>query len=388
MGTAFTYQGRLMDSNAPADGPYDLHFRLFDGPADGNQLGQSVSLDDQQVIDGYFAAELDFNNIDVFNGQACWLEILVRDGESSSLSDYVVLRPRQQVTATPYAIHARGLFVGRDGQVGIGNTGPTAQLHVSKPYGSSKEVLRLSTDVALAPIRLTRSLTFDATSVNAGMTFGDAALKLNDTSTGDVSMAKAGGNVGIGTDDPQDLLEVWRDTSGSPGIRLTNANADGGSYSLRVGGSGSAVGAGNLAVYDNAAAATRVALDNSGNVGIGTTEPKSRLEVNGDLKVTGAYKGDIGPNRGAPFPRPAYISAWTSVTPGTNHTFYHNLGGNPDDYFVDVSFKSNKIHHFYYGTNGSWGAYWWDLDASQVKVFRAPNDSFVDKVRVRIWVYR
>ncbi|MBD3237373.1 MAG: hypothetical protein GF330_11755, partial [Candidatus Eisenbacteria bacterium] len=30
--------------------------------------------------------------------------------------------------------------------------------------------------------------------------------------------------------------------------------------------------------------------------------------VDGDLKVTGAYVGEIGPDNGAPFPRPAYDS--------------------------------------------------------------------------------
>jgi hypothetical protein len=32
MATTFTYQGRLMDANFPADGLYDLLFVLFDGP--------------------------------------------------------------------------------------------------------------------------------------------------------------------------------------------------------------------------------------------------------------------------------------------------------------------------------------------------------------------
>ena len=39
LGTAFTYQGRLQDGGAPANGPYDFRFMLFDGPAAGSQVG-------------------------------------------------------------------------------------------------------------------------------------------------------------------------------------------------------------------------------------------------------------------------------------------------------------------------------------------------------------
>jgi hypothetical protein len=30
MGTAFTYQGRFIDSNSPADGAYDFEYKLYD----------------------------------------------------------------------------------------------------------------------------------------------------------------------------------------------------------------------------------------------------------------------------------------------------------------------------------------------------------------------
>jgi hypothetical protein len=41
------------------------------------------------------------------------------------------------------------------------------------------------------------------------------------------------------------------------------------------------------------------------------------IEAHGDLYVDGAYKGGIGPNGAAPFPRPAYDSGWVSVPAGT-----------------------------------------------------------------------
>lgn len=69
METAFTYQGRLMDANAPADGTYDFQFRLYNtnDPCTGNQQGSTVDIYDLDVINGYFTVELDFGS-DVFNG--------------------------------------------------------------------------------------------------------------------------------------------------------------------------------------------------------------------------------------------------------------------------------------------------------------------------------
>jgi hypothetical protein len=107
MGTAFTFQGRLLDDNAAADGVYDFQFKLFDNAdeAYGNQEGSDVNKPDVDVIDGYFTVELDFGS-DVFTGEGRWLEIGVRPGDSSDA--YETLRPRQQLTAVPYALRTRG----------------------------------------------------------------------------------------------------------------------------------------------------------------------------------------------------------------------------------------------------------------------------------------
>ncbi|MCJ7692054.1 MAG: hypothetical protein MUO22_01390 [Sedimentisphaerales bacterium] len=102
VGTEFTYQGRLIDANAAADGEYDLQFGLYDSNSDGNQVGGDIEVNDVDVIDGYFTVELDFGG--VFDGEARWLEIGVREGDSSG--DFTLLSPRQELTATPYAQEA------------------------------------------------------------------------------------------------------------------------------------------------------------------------------------------------------------------------------------------------------------------------------------------
>ena len=94
LGTAFTYQGRLIDANNIADGLYDFEFRLFDDPCTGIQQGGTNDVNDLDVIEGYFTAVLDFGG--VFNGDARWLEIAVRLGGSTG--DFSTLSPRQEVT--------------------------------------------------------------------------------------------------------------------------------------------------------------------------------------------------------------------------------------------------------------------------------------------------
>jgi hypothetical protein len=103
MGSAFTYQGRLMDGNSPADGFYDLQFKLYDSPSDGNQLASIIDINELDVLDGYLTVLLDFGS-DVFIGNACWLEMGVRPGELNDPNAYTTLIPRQQITPTPYAL--------------------------------------------------------------------------------------------------------------------------------------------------------------------------------------------------------------------------------------------------------------------------------------------
>ncbi|NOZ95289.1 MAG: hypothetical protein GXP47_11220 [Acidobacteria bacterium] len=103
VGTAFTYQGRLTDGGRPANGTYDLRFRLYNAASGGTQVGSTVTKDDVSVSDGLFSVQLDFGN--VFDGTALWLELAVRRGASTGA--YTTLSPRQALTAAPYAMYAK-----------------------------------------------------------------------------------------------------------------------------------------------------------------------------------------------------------------------------------------------------------------------------------------
>jgi hypothetical protein len=135
----------------------------------------------------------------------------------------------------------------------------------------------------------------------------------------------------------------------------------------------------------------------AGDVGIGDVTPDARLDVNGDLAVRGAYRGDISSasgSDGAPFPRPAYNSGWVEVTAGELDTLYHGVGGDADNYVVDLQFKDtyrDEIHIQYhgllqstYGNMNGWA--YLGLNDSTIILYRGVSDHPDNVARIRIWV--
>ena len=100
LGTAFTYQGRLVTGGNPANGTYDFQFTLYDADNGGTNLG-TVTVDDVAVAGGLFTAALDFGD-GAMTGQARWLAIGVRPGASTGA--YTALSPRQELRPAPHAL--------------------------------------------------------------------------------------------------------------------------------------------------------------------------------------------------------------------------------------------------------------------------------------------
>lgn len=124
VGTQFTYQGRLQDAGQPANGLFDLRFQLHD-VASGNGAYSSglLTLEDVPVEDGVFSVVLDFGAM-AFAGDARWLSIQVRDGDSTGAFD--LLSPRQALTATPYALYA---LEGNPGPQGPAGQSGVVEIH-------------------------------------------------------------------------------------------------------------------------------------------------------------------------------------------------------------------------------------------------------------------
>jgi len=89
----------------------------------------------------------------------------------------------------------------------------------------------------------------------------------------------------------------------------------------------------------------------------------------------------------------AWNSGWITVPVGTCEVLTHNLGGDPDDYGLEMWFLdtdgSEGLHRKYYGgfeIGGYWrGAYWQHLESNTIQVCRGGNDYDVDRLRVRVW---
>ena len=141
------------------------------------------------------------------------------------------------------------------------------------------------------------------------------------------------------------------------------------------------------------------------------------LAAEGELHVTGRIRGNYTARQVAPFMRPAYDSGWKNRsqagwTPhAINHqlvrVFDHNIGGEPDDYIVELKFRGSDfgIHNYRYGGDyyakgeidsdpnrppnpeeyWNYGCFWNELTQKTIKVNILTDDNHIQEVRVRIW---
>ena len=146
--TGFTFQGRLTDAGAPANGVYDLNFYLYDALAGGAQVGPVQTLGDVAVTAGLFTVTLNFG--DVFHGSQYFLEIQVRPGASAGV--YTILSPREAISAVPNASFALE-SASTTGLQGV-NIATTAETDVNKVYALLAKNLGISTPPTYGPERL------------------------------------------------------------------------------------------------------------------------------------------------------------------------------------------------------------------------------------------
>jgi hypothetical protein len=176
------------------------------------------------------------------------------------------------------------------GKVGIGTTSPG---HKLEAFASTTTV---SSDATYP---------FFADTAGYGVVLGGDSTNQNGvisavktlTSWQNLEINPNGGNVGIGTTAPANLLSLYGTSNGGNLLTITNPTTN--SYStMQFVGTGDTyvVGVGNASetfygvankfmIYDQNAFLPRLVVDSSGNVGIGTTSPTAPLDVNGTIRA-------------------------------------------------------------------------------------------------------
>ena len=183
------------------------------------------------------------------------------------------------------------------GNVGIGTTAPSAKLEVAgdttitKSSGATKLRLFSGNDDPY--------ISFGDNNTNwaVGVDRSDSgAFKISNTSgvpgTSDKITVLTDGKVGIGTNAPTKLLHVKAPASSTGSVIALFESSDSANGWLQIkGSSGNSweIGATNTGFqfYDDETASYKVTIKNNGNVGIGTTSPGEKLEVNGNLMLRG-----------------------------------------------------------------------------------------------------
>jgi hypothetical protein len=272
-----------------------------------------------------------------FGGATRYLGVTVDDGSTAADPE---ASPRQQLVTSAYAFRAKyaetvganganSLTALDNGNVGIGNTTPSEKLHVTgnalvSGTGSFTGALSTNSNLSVTgTAAVTGTSTFTGASTFNGsvriaqsgttpLSFGgwlgtkislwdnlgsqiygfgvqggllqvftpgavdDIALGYGPSASMTETMrVKGNGNVGIGTSSPAHKLSVSGDTLTTGTTYLGDTN-----HSIRL------VASSGVALSASGATDGIILKQSTGNVGIGTTSPSQKLEVNGTVKAT------------------------------------------------------------------------------------------------------
>jgi hypothetical protein len=302
------YQGMLTDDGGnPLTGSYDLTFYIYDDTTGGN-LEWSEVQNGVQVQDGLFNVVLGKQTAlnEAFD-ESYWLAVKV--GTETM--------PRMRITSVGYAYRAAvadsALNFGGwtdDGSVvnltdstdsvGIGTSTPWTTLHVRESIGVGIK--------GSIPGALSLFPPDDEGWYHIQNPGGQRLIISGGESPGDhqYMTIRHPGNVGLGTLDPGARLHVSGSEATSHGdnsaVGISNTASGGGNWYLRAGATGTVTPEGGFSIADDNG--YRMAIDNTGNVGIGTTSPDYKLDVNGDINISGSYNVKKG---GANYTHPDYV---------------------------------------------------------------------------------
>ena len=120
--TTFTYQGELRENGSPANGMFDIEFKLWNAATGGNQIGNEIENDELPVVNGRFTVELDFG-ADAFDNTNRWLQISVNGTDLDRANLFPARLMQSKLVASLSMTPAK---------VGIGTATPATNCSVCK----------------------------------------------------------------------------------------------------------------------------------------------------------------------------------------------------------------------------------------------------------------
>jgi hypothetical protein len=220
------------------------------------------------------------------------------------------------------------------GNVGIGTTSPSARLDIETSSGGYAVVIK-NTSAGGDYLKMTGDSGNTAFEFGSGGTGADAFLNMySDNSqkvliNADGSSYFNGGNVGIGTTSPNNLLTLYSASSAIYTQWVQSGTGTSSTDGLRIGLDASSNGIINLnegtALITSIDGTERMRITSGGNVGIGTTSPTNKLTIQSNstqLRLETAsdpsgYHSFIESNYNAANPLNIYSSAAASYAFGT-----------------------------------------------------------------------
>ena len=197
---------------------------------------------------------------------------------------------------------------GGDIGIGIGTTNPNGRLHIGGTSDQFLTLHRTTFGLGQVGINLLRSSEFNSTDwriVNDGGAFKILDAIDNFQTPGDLNLyIGTTGNVGLGTDNPQDDLHVagndnqflilQRTTGGAGmvGIDLLRDN-EFGATDWRIVNDGGVLKFLDETDNFNTVGEENMRISQSGNVGVGTTSPHTKLHVDGGEFISETGEGDM-----------------------------------------------------------------------------------------------
>src|SRR3990167_2314498 len=208
-----SFQGQLTDTNGVRlQGNYSMTFRMYNVPSGGSSLWTEAQ-SSVSITSGVFDVELgSVTPLTLAFDTQYWLGV--------SIAGNAEMTPRRKLLASPYALYA-----------------DTAAFLAGSAQASG------------------------SFTVKDTLTVKDTALVVKDN-----------GYVGIGTSSPGRNLTV-ANNGADVYVQVSNSSAGGRKWNMRSAGTGSSKKPGSFSVEDEDAGVTRMLIDTSGYVGVGTDTP-------------------------------------------------------------------------------------------------------------------